>query len=365
MTAKSTAPGPDGIPGKVLAVALSVLGNNLMDVYNKCLSEGIFPNCWKNSRLVLLPKPRKDLNTPTAYRPICLLNEAGKLLERIIIGRINEHLNCVGPNLNEQQYGFRPGRSTIEAINMVKNIVQGTVSKKGIALAVSVDIVNAFNTIPQWAIEEGLRKLNLPNYITRVIRSYLAGRVIEYKGKENIEHRVVDRGVRQGSVLGSLLWNVGYDASLPTGVYLICYADDTLLIACGKQWSRTTRLMEAGIEAVVRKIKGLGLEIATHKTEATWFHGLPRNKNPPESWIAVGEDRIRVGRHIKYLGLILDGRLDYKAHFAQLAPRVEKAAINLGRLLPNTRGPSLKVRRLYCCMGRQYGRARKQWPEKI
>ena len=151
--------------------------------------------------------------------------------------------------------------------------------------------------------------------------------------------------------MGPLLWNVGYDAtlnaSLPTGVYLICYADDTLLIACGRQWSRTTRLMEAGIEAVVRKIKGLGLEIATHKTEATWFHGLPRNKKPPESWIAVGEDRVRVGRRIKYLGLILDDRLNYKAHFEQLAPRVEKAAVSLGRLLPNERGPSLKVRRLY------------------
>ena len=105
---------------------------------------------------------------------------------------------------------------------MVKNIVQGTVAKKGIALAVSIDIVNAFNTIPQWAIEEGLRKLNLPNYIKKVIRSYLAGRVIEYRGKEKTEYRVVDRGVPQGSVLGPLLWNVGYDAvlnaSLPTGV---------------------------------------------------------------------------------------------------------------------------------------------------
>ena len=248
------------------------------------------------------------------------------------------------------QYGFRSGRSTIDAINRVKNIAEGAVAQ-GVALAVPVDIVNAFNSIPWLVIEEGFMRFKLPCYIKRVIKSYLTGRTTEYKGMEEIVRRVIDRGVPQGSVLGSLLWNVGYDAvlnaSLPNGVYITCYADDTLLLACGREWTRTIRLMAAGLEALSRKIKSLGLEIATHKTEATWFHGLPQNKGPPKSWIAVGSDRIPVGLSIKYLRLVLDGRFNLKTHFSQSAPRMERVALSLGRLIPNTGCPKVNVRRLY------------------
>ena len=172
-----------------------------------------------------------------------------------------------------------------------------------------------------------------------------------YEGINGKVRRTVDRGVPQGSVLGPLLWNVGYntvlEAALPKGVFVTCYAADTLLLACGKDWSRTIRLMEAGLEAVVRKITSLGLEVATNKTESSWFHGLPQNRSPPESWIAVRDDRIKVGTTIKYLGLVLDGRLNFETHFAQLAPRVEKVALSLDRMLPNIGVPKESVRRLY------------------
>ena len=278
-------------------------------------------------------------------------NEAGKLLERVIMGRIREHLENVGPNIHEQQHGFRPERLTIDAINRIMKIAEGAVAQDGVALAVSVDIANAFNAIPWKAIREGLMRLGLPGDISRIIDSYLAGRSIEYEGVNGKIHTTVDRGVPQESVLGSLLWNVGYDivlkAALPKGVFVTCYADDTLLLAYGKEWSRTIRLMEARLETVVRKITSLGLEVATNKTEASWFHGLPQNRSPPKSWIAVRGDRIKVGTTIKYLGLALDGRLNFEAHFAQLAPRVEKMALSLGRILPNIGGPKESVRRLY------------------
>ncbi|XP_045454912.1 uncharacterized protein LOC123664412 [Melitaea cinxia] len=50
---------------------------------------------------------------------------------------------------------------------------------------------------------------------------------------------------------------------------------------------------------------------------------------------------------MRYLGLTLDGRWAFGAHFNQLAPRVVRAAASLGRLLPNVGGPSAHCRRLY------------------
>ena len=108
--------------------------------------------------------------------------------------------------------------------------------------------------------------------------------------------------------------------------------------------------MEVGLEALIRRIRKLGLEVAIQKWS---FHRLPLNRRPPETWIAVGNDRIPAGPSLKYLGLILDGRLSFKEHFRQLAPRVEKVALSHGRLLPNIGRPMESVRRLYTS-GAQY-----------
>jgi hypothetical protein len=48
------------------------------------------------------------------------LDEAGKLLERIVASRIIHHLTHTGPDLAKSQHGFREGRSTIDAIMSVK-----------------------------------------------------------------------------------------------------------------------------------------------------------------------------------------------------------------------------------------------------
>jgi hypothetical protein len=88
LRAKNTAPGPDGIPAKVMALAGEVLGEGLQALFNKCLETGRFPAIWKIGRVVLLQKEGKPSGSPSAYRPICLLDEAGKLFERILAARL-------------------------------------------------------------------------------------------------------------------------------------------------------------------------------------------------------------------------------------------------------------------------------------
>jgi len=82
------APGPDGIPGKIWVRALDFLGARLGHIFNKCLRRGQFPQQWKKAKLVLLPKAGREAGTPAAYRPICLLDEVGKIFERILATRL-------------------------------------------------------------------------------------------------------------------------------------------------------------------------------------------------------------------------------------------------------------------------------------
>ncbi|KAJ0179790.1 hypothetical protein K1T71_004381 [Dendrolimus kikuchii] len=50
---------------------------------------------------------------------------------------------------------------------------------------------------------------------------------------------------------------------------------------------------------------------------------------------------------MKYLGLVLDSRWDFSAHFRQLAPKLKRAAGALSRLLPNIGGPEATCRKLF------------------
>lgn len=77
-----------------------------------------------------------------------------KLFERIIGQRIERHMREVGPDLSPDQYGFRRNRSTVDAILEYKKHIYNITSRSKIAVAVSIDISNAFNIIPWDAINK-------------------------------------------------------------------------------------------------------------------------------------------------------------------------------------------------------------------
>lgn len=50
-------------------------------VFNRQINEGAFPKIWKDSRLVLLEKSKKEGSTIASYRPICLINYFGRNID--------------------------------------------------------------------------------------------------------------------------------------------------------------------------------------------------------------------------------------------------------------------------------------------
>jgi len=225
------APGPDGVHGKVWALASKEIGEYMRHLLSRCLKEGRFPPDWKRAKLVLIPKGGKPEDVPSSYRPICLLDEAGKIMERIIADRLVRQLSRVGPDLSKDQCGFRGGRSTIDAILRVRSAAEAEIEDGGVLLAVSLDIANAFNTLP-WRWIVGALHHHVPRYLIAMIGDYFRGRVLEYRDRDGtVKERSVGCGIPQGSVLGPLLWNLAYDrvlrSALPPGSTVVCYADDT------------------------------------------------------------------------------------------------------------------------------------------
>ena len=85
------APGPDGIPNRLLKYCRETLSRALTELFRACLALGYHPKQFKESNTVILKKPQKpSYDTPKAYRPIALLNTMGKVLEKLVARRISK-----------------------------------------------------------------------------------------------------------------------------------------------------------------------------------------------------------------------------------------------------------------------------------
>lgn len=91
------------------------------------MREGVFPGAWKRAKLALIPKGVAQDEGLPKIRPICLLDEIGKIFEYIIAERIKLWMKeNPKARLSKSQYGFREGKSTCDVLLEVQRIVSKT-----------------------------------------------------------------------------------------------------------------------------------------------------------------------------------------------------------------------------------------------
>lgn len=343
-----SAPGPDGLKYSVWKKAPGIVFAKLAECFSLCLERGIYPQSWKVADLILIPKGGHTVQIPKA-RPICLLDTVGKIFEKILCGRINEWLdNNPRHSLSNRQFGFRKRRSTNDALLLVRKLITTATGSGFMVLAISLDISNAFNSIPFTQIRKALYRKRVPDYLRRIIVSYLSNRRVRYRDHNGVwSYKEVLAGVPQGSVLGPLLWNIAYDPVLRTLLQgrndIVCFADDTLILLAAKSMNLLNEYVYTDFHRVLKVIKEIGLKLSENKTDIMLFGG--RNRDLPI--IKVGTASIRVTRSMKYLGVILDSRWKFVLHFAYVRDKALRITRALERLMPNLKGPAQNKRRLY------------------
>lgn len=344
------APGPDNIPPEVIKLAVKEVPELFLKVMNRALSTSCFPEIWKCANLVLQRKKDKPSDLPSSYRTICLLDAAGKLLEYMVLHRLQEDIESRS-GISDRQFGFRKGKSTVDAVSKIVEIArQATVvvnRKMRICALIAVDIKNAFNSASRQKILSELRRLEISDDILQLITSYLQNRKIILDGEGEKVVKSVSGGVPQGSILGPVLWNVLYDGvlrlELPEGVTAVAYADDLAVVVVARDEEELMRKANYAIEEITAWLEDNAMVIAPRKTEAVLL--TTRRRLAPISFM-VGDTTIWPQRAIKYLGVWLDTKLTFSEHITRAAEKTGRMVGALSRLMPNVGGPKASRRKV-------------------
>ena len=184
-----------------------------------------------------------------------------KVLERVVENRVRGSLD-----LSDMQFGFRPGRGTMDAIFIVRQMQEKYLAKKKELWTAFVNLEKAFDCVPRKVVWWALRKVGIDEWLVNVIKAMYVGNTtsVLMKGQVSAEFEV-KVGVHQGSVLSPLLFTIVLEAlsrEFRQGVpWELLYADDLGLIAeTEKELLEKVEVWTIGMET-----KGLRVNMAKTK----------------------------------------------------------------------------------------------------
>ena len=199
----------------------------LTSMFKTALNKNIILHTWKLANIVPIPKPNKDTDKGTSYRPISLLSVIAKTLEKSLLPYITANM----PN-TPMQHGYKTHHSTVTALHTLNNTVAkgfNQMAPPARTLTVALDMSKAFDTINIHTLIRKLLQTNIPGTIIKFIANYIKGRkaYTTYRNHTS-KQRQFKTGVPQGGVLSPTLFNI-YTSDLPppsAPVQGMTYADD-------------------------------------------------------------------------------------------------------------------------------------------
>lgn len=314
------APGADGFTADICRYVIEDDPVMFQCLFNKCLALHHFPKPWKEATVMMLRKPgRCDYTTPKSLRPIGLLPILGKILEKMLVGRLKHHLL---PRMSALQYGFMPQKSTEDSLYDLMQYIRNRLRQKEIITIVSLDIEGAFDSAWWPAIRVRLAEEKCPLNLRLLLDSYLEHRSVRvrYAGAEHSKR--TSKGCVQGSIGGPILWNLLLDPLLKSletgGNYCQAFADDIVLIFHGE----TAGVIQERANAALGHVWEWGvankLTFAPHKTMAMTITNRLKYDIPRLSMGGVGVGTVK---EMKLLGVIIDEKLTFNSHVTYICKK--------------------------------------------
>lgn len=309
-------PGPDTIQNVLLKQLPRSSVNWLCDTLNLCIKLGHWPSSFKIAKVIPILKSGKPASDPSSYRPISLLNAAGKILERIVERRLTafaEEKNL----LPDFQFGFRRGHSTTHQAARIKQFIINEKTKKKSTGMVLLDVEKAFDSIWHDGLIFKLLRMKVPAYLVKLIEAFPRGRkfAVHVNGAKSSEMSI-PAGLAQGTCLSPTLYAL-YVADIPGGndsTQLALFADDTAVYTSARNSNVIVGRLNKSLVELQQYFHKWKIKINTTKTHAIIFPYNNSRRRIPTIPIRSDDHSVELAKTVNYLGVIFDQKLRYGEH---------------------------------------------------
>ena len=348
--------GHDQIDSKLFKSSYESIKEILLHLFNRCLSEGIFPKILKIAVIKPIYK-NGDIKEPNNYRPISMLPYISKVLEKIISNRLTHHLN-ENDILDDHQFGFRKGRSTYMPLVLLQDTITKSFENSEHCLGIYLDLRKAFDTVNIDILLKKLQKYGIINKSFDIIKSYLSERKQCVRIEDAFSQQCdIQMGVPQGSILGPILFSL-YINDLPkisSKMTCLLYADDTAIILNDKNPIELQKIIDDILPLLSRWLSANYLSLNMSKT---YFQYYNNGCTTTPIHVIINDTIIMEKEEILYLGVTIDKSLKFSSHIKNVARIISRniGVISRIRYFINTKNTYILYNAMilpylnYCCL---------------
>ena len=315
--------GPNSIPVSILHLLVDLISSHLETIFNISFVTGKHPNLFKLSKTIAIYKKGSKLLTSN-YRPISLLSNLNKVLEKLVFNRLYNFLEesqCI----YSLQFGFRKKHSTNHALVEITETIRKALDEKKFACGVFVDFQKAFDTVNHDILVSKLDHYGVRETENNWFKSYLTGRsqFVSILGFDSNTKPIL-HGVPQGSVLGPLLFLIYInDLHFAMSSKVFHFADDTNLLKICKSPKELQKSLNLDLKNLCTWLLANKISLNCDKTELIFFR-KPGDK-VPNIKIKLNGHRLFPSNQIKYLGVYLDEYLNGRFHCNLLLTKLKRS----------------------------------------
>ena len=307
-------PGLDGHTSEHLKYASSQLSVLLSILMSAILIHGRVPSTMLKSVMIPIVKNKnKHITDKENYRPICLANVFTKVIENVLLSRLQNWLSTTC-----SQFGFKAKHGTEMCVFILKELVRYYIEHGSCMYVTYLDASKAFDRVNHQKLFSKLIEAGAPRWCVRILCHWYCNQSLCVRWESVLsEFFPVNNGVKQGGIMSPLLFNLYVNdlsvqlQKLPVGcccgdmvVNHLMYADDIVLLAPSGKGMQTI------IDTTYAYGNAYDIIFNLTKSQVMFYDTL---KIGEAANIMLGDTVLNVVQTYRYLGHIITNNLSDEA----------------------------------------------------